>query len=92
MDVYKSILKFCRSRGDLETEISKWEGRLSQLLESHPELVNGAEENSGSSEEDDSQGLDFQELSDVPSSLPSEGMALILSVCPISCYPKKRKI
>ena len=82
MDVYKSILKFCRSCGNLETELSQWEGRLSQLLESHPELVNRGEAgNSGSSDEDDSQGLDCQELSDVPSSLPSEGVVLTLSLC-----------
>ena len=80
MDVYKSILKFCRSHGDLEIELSQWEGQLSRLLESHPELVNSGEGNGGSSDEDDSQGLDCQELSDVPSSLPSEGVVLTLSL------------
>lgn len=77
--MYKSILKFCRSCDDVDTAVvSHWEVRLSQLLETHPQLVaRGEGDHSGGSEEDeeeeDSQGLEQQELSDAPSSLPSEG-------------------
>lgn len=79
MDIYKSILKFCRSHDDLEAELTQWEVRLSNLLESHPELANDTDEES--SDYEDSHRLDYQELSDVPSSLPSEGLASWLSVC-----------
>ena len=80
MDVYKSILKYCRSQDDdLDSELSQWEGKLAHLLEAHPELANSGErgggEDSGGSDEEDSQGLEnYQDLSDVPSSLPSEGL------------------
>ena len=79
MDVYKSILKYCRSQDDdLDSELSQWEGKLAHLLEAHPELANrgrGGGEDSGESDEEDSQGLEnYQDLSDVPSSLPSEGL------------------
>ena len=97
MDVYKAILKYCRSQDDnLDSELSQWEGKLAHLLEAHPELANrgggGGEEDSEGSDEEDSQGLDYQDISDVPSSLPSEGlcvsMPLSLSLSPHhwSCY------
>ena len=70
VDLYKSIVKFCRSHDDLDSDLSRWEVRLSQLLEAHPELADGGE----SEDEEDSQGLDQLELSDAPSSLPSEGL------------------
>ena len=82
MDVYKSILKYCRSHDDdLDSELSEWESKLAHLLEDHPEL---AEEGSGSSDVEDSQGLDYQDLSDVPSSLPSEGLDLDLTLSILS--------
>ena len=62
-------MKYCRTKDELNSVLPKWERKLSELLDSHPELAGGMSYSS----DEDSQGLMDQDLSDTPPSLSSDG-------------------